>query len=123
MFGFNVKHWNLSKKTELFVRLGFVAPRILKKINHARNILEYEYTLPSEAQVEEALDLAVLFVNSACRYLDLFIHEFSIGNFTERVDSFHFRKELTFRYDEENKFYIFRDWIDVTPENEGLGGG
>lgn len=119
VFGFNVRYWNSPRKTELFVRLGFVVPRILKDINDARNVLEHEYIPPTEKQVKEALDIAVLFVNAACRHLDLFMDEFSIGNFDERVSDFCFRKELRVSFCEQQKSCIVQAWTDVDFKNEG----
>jgi hypothetical protein len=122
VFGFNVRNWNFTRKTELFERLGFVAPRMLRKINRVRNALEHEYTLPIESEVEEALDLAILFVNATCRHLEPFMGEFNIGNIDERVDEFHFSKELRIQFYDEQKSYTVQAAIGVTPESLGSAG-
>jgi hypothetical protein len=77
--GYKFKNWRFDKKIALFQEMGFVAPRILKRISDARNILEHEYARPKLEQVEEAIDLAALFVGSAKRHSELWEHEFSIG--------------------------------------------
>jgi hypothetical protein len=114
--GFNTKRWNLPKKAELLVRLGFVAPRILKRVTHTRNVLEHEYVSPTLEQVEEALDLAALFVEATNRHLEGFGHEFYIGNHDEQVDSFHFRKELGFHFGYEEKGFQIWGRTNVSPE-------
>ncbi|MEA2075447.1 MAG: hypothetical protein U9O85_06905 [Euryarchaeota archaeon] len=44
---------------------GIIAPQILKKINDKRNLLEHEFKKPSLEQVEDALDVATLFISYA----------------------------------------------------------
>ena len=53
--------------------LGIIAPRILEKINRQRNKLEHDYIQPTKEDVEDALDISVLFLgytsnlNTKCR--------------------------------------------------------
>lgn len=54
--------WAFPKKVEVIGQLGIVAPRILKKINKKRNELEHGYIKPTEEDVEDALDIATLFL-------------------------------------------------------------
>ena len=49
--------------------IGVISPGILKKINRKRNFLEHEYIYPSKEEVEDALDVAKLFVAYTNRYL------------------------------------------------------
>jgi hypothetical protein len=42
---------------------GFLAPKILHRVNRIRNRLEHEFALPSKQHVEDALDVAMLFVS------------------------------------------------------------
>jgi len=53
---------NNKKKIEIISELGY-APRILRKVADARNLLEHDYKLPRIQEVEEALDLAWLFIS------------------------------------------------------------
>lgn len=59
------ERWNIPKKLEFISSIGVVAPRILRRLNALRNRLEHEFAPPSEAQVEDALDVTTLFVSYA----------------------------------------------------------
>ena len=54
--------WNFPHKLQILAELGILAPRILHRINHKRNLLEHQYTEPTKDAVEDALDVAVLFI-------------------------------------------------------------
>jgi hypothetical protein len=54
--------WNFPEKVEVIQQLGIVAPRILKKINQKRNELEHRYLEPTQDDVDDALDVATLFL-------------------------------------------------------------
>lgn len=56
------ERWDFPKKIEIIQQLGIVAPRILKKINKKRNELEHRYVKPTKADVDDALDVATLFL-------------------------------------------------------------
>ena len=56
-------------------KLGVVAPRILRKINKIRNILEHKYKLPDKKEVEDAIDIGILFIE----YTNKFIYNFVKG--------------------------------------------
>ncbi len=66
VFGFSnqlrKKKWNLPNKIDLILELGVVAPRILRRVNKTRNLLEHEYTRPDKSKVEDALDFVDMFV-------------------------------------------------------------
>lgn len=55
----------MPKKIERLRALGLLAPSLLRKVVNMRNILEHEYETPELEIVEEALDIASLFVMSA----------------------------------------------------------
>jgi len=59
------KKWHFPKKIDFIRKSGIIAPRILEKINKLRNKLEHEFKIPSKAEVEDALDIALLFVSYA----------------------------------------------------------
>ena len=115
-FGFEFRRLSLPRKTELLVQLGFIAPRILRKVNQSRNFLEHEYAVPNQEQIEESLDLASLFIESTRKHLDFFMDEFSIGNNDEIVDEFHFKNELSFGFNEKNQTFLVRAYTSVQPE-------
>lgn len=64
-FGYQSLRWNVPKKIERLKALGLLAPSLLRKVIDIRNILEHEYATPELEKVEEALDIASLFVMSA----------------------------------------------------------
>jgi hypothetical protein len=56
----------------VLTEIGVVAPRIVTKVVHARNYLEHEYRKPGKEQVEDAVDVATLFVAGLERSLTSF---------------------------------------------------
>ncbi|WP_460422980.1 hypothetical protein [Pseudomonas sp. ZL2] len=64
-FGYSPYRWNVPKKIEKLRVLGLLAPSLLRKVVDMRNLLEHEYEAPELKAVEEALDIASLFVMSA----------------------------------------------------------
>lgn len=54
--------WNFPKKIQALGKIGVLAPRILEKINSKRNQLEHQYIKPTKDDVEDALDVAILFL-------------------------------------------------------------
>jgi hypothetical protein len=65
--GFDLKDMPFRRKIALLGDLGFVAPRIIRRVSEKRNLLEHEYKRPTIDEVEESLDLAVLFVEALNR--------------------------------------------------------
>jgi len=59
------ERWNIPRKLDFISESGVVAPRILRRVNSLRNRLEHEFATPSKQQVEDALDVATLFVSYA----------------------------------------------------------
>lgn len=53
---------NFPKKTSLLGEYGFIAPRILKKVNEKRNKLEHSNQPPEKEQIEDYLDVAEIFI-------------------------------------------------------------
>lgn len=54
-------------KLEKVAALGLVAPRIVRKIVRLRNLLEHEFNSPQLAEVEDAVDVATLFIEATRR--------------------------------------------------------
>jgi hypothetical protein len=113
--GFDPKKLKTSEKWTLLRDIGFVAPRILKRANEARNRLEHEYISPSDNEVEDALDLAMLFIESGERG----VSSFSLGARPEyRGDGFdfEFKNELSFAFGFRNSgftVWAFKDTPDA----------
>jgi hypothetical protein len=57
--------WSIPKKLDFVFESGLVAPRTLRNVNTLRNRLEHDHALPSRQQVEDALDVATLFLSYA----------------------------------------------------------
>ncbi|MBN6714050.1 hypothetical protein JSY17_08585 [Pseudomonas capsici] len=87
-FGYPSLRWSVPKKIERIRALGLLAPRLLRKVVDMRNILEHEYVTPELEKVEEALDVASLFVMSVSAMFIPFddVLEFSISD-RETADS------------------------------------
>jgi len=60
--------WSFPKKIDLMNELGLIAPRVLKKINKQRNLLEHQFVKPKRESVEDFLDITMLFIASTDRY-------------------------------------------------------
>lgn len=60
--------WSFTKKVDLINKLGLIAPRVLKKINKQRNLLEHQFVKPKRENVEDFLDITMLFIASTDRY-------------------------------------------------------
>jgi hypothetical protein len=104
--GYKVKGISFDMRARVFAELGFVAPRLLKRVNRVRNLLEHEYKLSTLEEVEEAIDLAGLFVSATKRHSELWEHEFTIGNEDEALDDgFHFSRQLQFTFKDKEKAF------------------
>lgn len=57
------EQWNFPRKLKALSEVGIIAPRILEKVNRQRNRLEHEYIQPTKEDVEDALDVASLFLS------------------------------------------------------------
>ena len=92
VLGFHPNQISRAQKLQFLLDTGFVAPRILRQVNDARNLLEHEYRSPTPSVVEEALDIAALFVGATSRHLQVFEDEFIIGNENEQLGSDAFQR-------------------------------
>jgi hypothetical protein len=77
---------SFPKKMGLLTEIGVVAPRIVTKVVRARNYLEHEYRKPEKEQVEDAVDVATLFVAALERSLAFFPESFSLDNLVEGLE-------------------------------------
>jgi hypothetical protein len=107
---------SITKKVDLLGEMGFLAPRILARVADARNLLEHEYKLPSVQQVEDALDVAALFVEATNRHLQRFEDDFVLGNAGEELDDYSFKRQVMFRY--LTDAFSFRVLSSVDVEDE-----
>jgi hypothetical protein len=82
------KRWRFPEKINYLNSIGIISPRILNKINKKRNLLEHEYKNPNEEEVEDALDVALLFVNYTSKYILRAVTEYDLYCETEEVVNF-----------------------------------
>lgn len=81
-----------KQKLEVLNDLGIVVPRIIRKIRDARNLLEHEYKCPTKDQVEDAIDVAMLFVTACSRTMCMFPSYLYIANEDSEPDNVHLYK-------------------------------
>lgn len=79
VLGYEPLRWRNDRRMETIAALGFVAPRILAKVNSARNLLEHSYRRAERIDAEDAVDVAALFTDSAATALRAFPTEFFMG--------------------------------------------
>jgi hypothetical protein len=102
------QRWNIPAKIEFISRSGLVAPRILHRLNQLRNRLEHEFAPPSRQEVEDALDVTILFIS----YAELV--RIPTMNWT-------FSGKATLRYDYDDMvFYFFETDPSDLPEKEAV---
>lgn len=113
-FGVRTDQLGIRRKTEFLQELGVATPRIIRKVRDARNYLEHEYKLPEREQVEDAVDVAVLFVAATEEAL----HDFPDYVLLSNVDAFEdqvlrFRDMLLSYFDQVDKQFIFRGFREA----------
>ncbi len=99
------QRWKIPRKLDFISERDLLAPRILRNINRLRNRLEHEFAPPSKRQVEDALDVATLFVS----YVDLV-----------RVASMNWTlsSKLSVRYDYDRMIFRFYETEPSDSEEE-----
>lgn len=63
---------DLPAKMQVLQEIGIVAPRVIRKVVQKRNYLEHEYKCPEQEQVEDAVDIAQLFIEASNKTLHTF---------------------------------------------------
>lgn len=61
----------ITEKIKLLNILGLAPTLLLSKIRTLRNSVEHEYEVPSKLEVEEAIEVAELFINSSTRKINI----------------------------------------------------
>lgn len=69
---------NVPKKLEILNQIGFIAPRILSKINRHRNEVEHEFVCPDHETVADFVDVVLLFVEATKAHIEDRIREWSV---------------------------------------------
>ncbi len=73
----------IKSKVALLKEIGIVAPRILRKVDEPRNSLEHSYKDPTIQEVEDALDIAALFIEATNRSINPIRSWFNMVNSDE----------------------------------------
>jgi len=74
------QQWSFPKKLDLITELGLIAPRVLKKINKQRNLLEHQFIRPEKEKVEDFIDITMLFIASTDNHIFNFKFETNLKN-------------------------------------------
>lgn len=113
---------NFPDRLDILNKLGLLAPRIVKKTAKLRNTLEHQYYKPTIEEVEDALDIASLFIGTLRPY-------FAGGSYMESVwladedstnprgDIVRTRTHTTWRHADEPQFTYARG-IFISYESE-----
>jgi uncharacterized protein YutE (UPF0331/DUF86 family) len=117
------RHLSFPDKMKKLNKLGIVAPRILSKINKIRNLLEHQYQIPQKNDIEEAYDVAILFLAYTKRFITDFISfgHFSLdGKESKNYDiRFEFRKDSleiqldNIKRDIKATNAVFDEWVKL----------
>jgi hypothetical protein len=91
-------------KLDFLNDIGIVAPRIIRKIRGQRDLLEHEFKIPTRSQVEDAIDVASLFLMASARTLYVLPETLLIANEDEESDPiFLFKKAVKVTTDWEKE--------------------
>lgn len=114
--GYNQKmqkeSWSFPKKIELLEKIGIISPVILRKINRKRNLLEHQYQVPEKNEVEDAIDIARLFIAYSDKYLKNMIRSFTVGFLNDEEDNESYNVSFTLDYEKGiiNRSYSVGDY-------------
>ena len=104
-FGFRNLRENgdFPTKLERLNKLSIVAPRILRKINKIRNLLEHQYKVPDKEEIEDAIDIGILFIEYTNKFIYTFMQEFDGMYDDNGVSSISFKEgEIKVNYFNQN---------------------
>ena len=87
--------WGVPRKLEEIQKYGIIAPRVLKKINSVRNLVEHEFIKPDEEQIGDFIDIVCLFLASTDRY----IYDFPTNSQIENGTLSNYWLDIEFDYD------------------------
>ncbi len=79
-FGAYRRSAGFPAKLAILETLGIATPGILRRVNANRNRLEHQFRLPRAREVEDAVDVAMLFLDSTDFVLNRFPEDVALGN-------------------------------------------
>ncbi len=103
---------NIHTKIQRIEDIGILAPRIIKKVNKIRNLLEHEFYKPTNDEAEDAVDIATLFVEAT----DKVFREFMDSWWVAKDGSANSGHVVT----EGNKTIIYNDDLPCITFSDGL---
>lgn len=83
------------EKMRWLTDLNIIAPKILRKINKNRNLLEHDFKKPKREEIEDSLDAVTLFVAYVKRFSDKSISDIEVIPNDEEKD----RRWLNIKFD------------------------
>jgi len=100
------EQWHFPQKIQFLRDFGIVSPNILKRVNRTRNLLEHEYICPSKSSVENAIDVAELFLIATEKMTDRKVYDFSFDlsmnkKLAKKVNNMVY-SQLLFEYNKKN---------------------
>lgn len=119
----NLKKTNLSHKLKLIQALSFAPGGLISKTRTLRNKLEHYYEIPNKKEVNEAIELAELFVLSIESHLKIIEDHFYITDKSNFQGSWNYKNYIDVNYSESIKemnigFYVEKVEIETLKLNE-----
>lgn len=99
---------DLQTKIQRFEEIGILTPRVSKKINQLETLLENQFSKPNAEEVEDAINIATLFVEAT----DKVFNEFMVSWWVIKEEGE--KQNRAYQYKEGNKTFIVND---NTPQN------
>jgi hypothetical protein len=110
-FGISYKKKPFPEKQDILSKIGIIAPRILRKVVNKRNELEHRYKCPNKSEIEDAIDIAALFIDATNRTLNSFLECFSLED--KRAKGFgQLAYCLYFDFEVDEKLFEIRGFTD-----------
>jgi hypothetical protein len=113
---------NFPQKINILSEIGIVAPRILNKVVKTRNYLEHDFKKPNLEQVEDAVDIATLFVILVEQTLLNFCENFIVSVHLDGHDDMSFprvERWICINYDtEKRQFVLDGATVDIQTTSE-----
>lgn len=94
---------DLQTKIQRFEEIGILTPRVSKKISSLESLLENQFSKPGMEEVEDAINIATLFVDAT----DKVFREFMVSWWVIKEESE--KQNNTYHYKEGNKTFIVND--------------
>jgi hypothetical protein len=104
-FGIPINRRGIRSKMEFLQQVNVVAPRIVRKVRDARNYLEHEYKLPTREQVQDAVDIASLFVTASNEALDFATYVVLTNSDTPMERIYGYRSAVFSNFDKDEKVF------------------